>query len=68
MKIYCISAGSDSTAVTEWRPNIHPTIHYLIIVVMMIIMVMMIIVVMMIVVMMMIMAIMAGAPYARVTR
>ena len=29
MKIYCVSAGSDSTAVTEWRPNIHPTIHYL---------------------------------------
>ena len=43
MKIYCVSAGSDSTAVTEWRPNIHPTIHYLIVVVMMIIMVMIVV-------------------------
>ena len=58
MKIYCVSAGSDSTAVTEWRPNIHPTIHYLIIVVMMIIVVMKIFVVMRIIVVMMIVVIM----------
>ena len=58
MKIYCVSAGSDSTAVTEWRPNIHPTIHYLIIVVMMIIVVMKIFVVMRIIVVMIIVVIM----------